>query len=117
MENNNKKFITAGIIVLIILMGTYAYRKYEKLKETLPYYVTNPTTHKVYQSNKPDKPIMCLCCRCQSTIFILSFSNQQYPLDCISFKFRSLPTRQTGLASLLNSKPLINIRSPLGHPL
>ena len=66
MENNNNKFITAGIIVLIILMGAYAYTKYEKLKQSLPYYVTNPTTHKVYQSNKPDKPVG-----------YFSFTNQQ----------------------------------------
>lgn len=57
METGNKQFITAGIIVLIIVIGAYSYTKYEKLKQTLPYYVTNPTTHKVYQSNKPDKPV------------------------------------------------------------
>src|SRR3954469_5992086 len=57
MEKSNKKFITIGILVLIIVVGAYAYNKYEKLKETLPFYVTNPTTHKVYQSNKPDKPV------------------------------------------------------------
>ncbi|MBC7486440.1 MAG: SCO family protein [Cytophagaceae bacterium] len=57
MEKSNNKFITVGIVVLVILMGTYAYRKYEKLQQTLPYFVTNPTTNKVYQSNKPDKHV------------------------------------------------------------
>ncbi|MDB5258530.1 MAG: BsSco [Chitinophagaceae bacterium] len=66
MEKNNNTFITVGIVVLVVLMGTYAYTKYEQLQQTLPYFVTNPTTHKVYQSNKPDKPVG-----------YFSFTNQQ----------------------------------------
>jgi protein SCO1/2 len=57
MDNSTKNFFSYGSIVLIILVAAYAYNKYEKLKQTLPFYVRNPTTHKVYQSNKPAQPL------------------------------------------------------------
>lgn len=57
MENSNKNFIITGTIVLLIVIGAFIYNRYEKSSQDLPYFVLNPTTNKVYQSSKPDKPV------------------------------------------------------------
>jgi len=57
MDNSTKNFLITGSVVLAVLASAYVYIHYEQSKKKLPYFVQNPTTHKIYQANKPDKPV------------------------------------------------------------
>jgi protein SCO1/2 len=66
MENSTRNFLITGGVVLAILASAYVYTSYEQSRKSLPFFVQNPTTHKIYQANKPDKPVG-----------YFSFTNQQ----------------------------------------
>ena len=66
MENSTRNFLITGGVVLAILASACVYTSYEQSRKSLPFFVQNPTTHKIYQANKPDKPVG-----------YFSFTNQQ----------------------------------------